>query len=91
MAEPERTEPSPKKLPHVPFNEAQQQKIIAALFRREDNKTIITDYGVSERQLRRITHNLKTHGTFHPPSTKKMGRPTCLNKEVEEVCLPLLV
>lgn len=71
-------------MPNTPFNQAQQEGIIAALFRREDNKSIIENHHVSERQLRRITHNLKTHGTFHAPSTKKMGRPTCLNKEVEE-------
>lgn len=75
-------------MPHTPFNQAQQEQIIAALFRREDNKSIIQNHHVSERQLRRISNNLKTHGTFHAPSTKKMGRPTCLNKEVEEVGYP---
>jgi transposase len=73
-------------MPHTPFTQAQQEQIIAALFRREDNRSVVQEHDVSERQLRRITNNLKTHGTFHAPSTKKLGRPACFNEEVEEVC-----
>jgi hypothetical protein len=63
----------------------QREQITAALFRREDAKDIADANGISERQVRRIAQNLKQYGTVTAPRLKKMGRPTCLNKEIEDV------
>jgi hypothetical protein len=63
----------------------QREQITAALFRREDAKEIADANGISERQVRRIAQNLKQYGTVTAPRLKKMGRPTCLNKEIEDV------
>src|SRR2546423_2936497 len=68
----------------------QREQITAALFRREDAKEIADANGISERQVRRISQNLKQYGTVTAPRLKKMGRPTCLNKEIEDVCVPCL-
>jgi predicted ArsR family transcriptional regulator len=68
----------------------QREQITAALFRREDAKEIADANGISERQVRRIAQNLKQYGTVTAPRLKKMGRPTCLNKEIEDVGALLL-
>ena len=65
------------------LSQQQRESITASLFRREDAKEIAEANGISERQVRRIAQNLKQYGTVTAPRLKKMGRPTCLNKEIE--------
>jgi predicted ArsR family transcriptional regulator len=67
------------------LTEEQRQSITAALFRREDNASVAAAHGVSERQIRRMIQNLKQYGTVIAPRLKKMGRPTILTKEIEDV------
>jgi hypothetical protein len=62
----------------------QHASITSALFRREETSTIARDHSISERQVRRIAQNLRTHGTVSAPRTKKMGRPNVLTKEIED-------
>ena len=66
------------------LSQQQRESITASLFRREDAKEIAEANGISERQVRRIAQNLKQYGTVTAPRLKKMGRPTCLNKEIED-------
>jgi hypothetical protein len=75
----------PRRMPK-PLTQAQREQITAALFRREDAKDVAESHGITERQCRRIIQNLKTYGTVNAPRLKKLGRPTCMNKEIEEVC-----
>ncbi|KAJ9271778.1 hypothetical protein DTO212C5_2203 [Paecilomyces variotii] len=67
--------------------ETTRQQITAALFRQEPYPYICLTYNVSDRQLRRIAHCLRTWGTTAPPRkehTKPMGRPPVVPKEVQE-------
>ncbi|KAN0084969.1 hypothetical protein V8E54_001436 [Elaphomyces granulatus] len=69
------------------LTQSQREQITAALFRQEPYPQICSAYNVSDRQLRRIAHCLRTFGTTAPPkkeSTKPMGRPRKMNDEMLE-------
>src|SRR2546423_32260 len=72
------------------LTQEQREQITAALFRREDAKEIADANGISERQVRRISQNLKQYGTVTAPRLKKRGRPRCWNREIENWCVPCL-
>jgi hypothetical protein len=70
------------------LTQSQREQITAALFRQEPYPQICSAYNVSDRQLRRVAHCLRTFGTTAPPkkeSTKPMGRPRKMNDEMLEV------
>ncbi|KAL2001143.1 hypothetical protein VTN02DRAFT_2189 [Thermoascus thermophilus] len=70
-----------------PLSQTQREQITAALFRQEPYPHICRTHKVSDRQVRRIAHCLRTWGTTVPPrkeSTKPMGRPRMMTPEMQE-------
>lgn len=77
-----------------PLSRTQREQITAALFRQEPYPHSCRTYEVSDRQVRRIAHCLRTWGTTVPSrkeNAKPMGRPRAMTPEMQEVwhCLPV--
>ncbi|KAL1967149.1 hypothetical protein VTN77DRAFT_3440 [Rasamsonia byssochlamydoides] len=69
------------------LTQAQREQITAALFRQEPYPEICAKFNISDRNLRRIAHCLRTYGTTMPPKqepAKPMGRPRKMNDEMVE-------